>query len=194
VSDPRVWGATAAERDSPFGCDALGFVHDDAYFRALDVAAPPELVYRWLCQLRVAPYSYDWLDNFGRRSPRERDARNERIAPGQRMMTLFELVRFRRGRELTVRCASRAYAAVAGDLAGSYRVDPRSGGVRLIAKVLIRYPGGPLRVPLRAAIPWLDLIMFRKQLRTLRALAEREARGGLVCGADALPARRRRRG
>ncbi len=175
MDDPRVWGATAAERASPFGCDALGFAYDEAYFRALDVDAPPELVYRWLCQLRVAPYSYDLIDNLGRRSPRERDARNERVAPGQRMMTLFELVRFRRGRELTVRCASRAYAAVAGDLVGTYRIDPRPGGARLIAKVLIRYPGGPLRAPLRAALPWLDLVMFRKQLRTLRALAEREA-------------------
>jgi len=173
---PRSTGPSATAATASFGCDALGFAHDDAYFRALDVAASPELVYRWLCQLRVAPYSYDWIDNFGRRSPRERAARYERLAPGQRMMTLFELVRFRRGRELTVRCASRAYAAVAGDLAGSYRVDPRPGGARLIAKVLIRYPGGPLRAPLRAAIPWLDLIMFRKQLQTLRALAEREAR------------------
>ena len=63
--------------------------------------APAEVVYRWLCQLRVAPYSYDWIDNRGRRSPRELTPGLEQLAEGQTVM-IFRLVSFAWGRHLTL--------------------------------------------------------------------------------------------
>ena len=33
--------------------------------------APAEAVWPWVAQVRLAPYSYDWIDNRGRRSPRK---------------------------------------------------------------------------------------------------------------------------
>lgn len=62
---PERWNATPEEAGGTFPCDALapgGFI---ALTRAIDVETSPPLVFRWLCQLRAAPYSYDWIDNFG---------------------------------------------------------------------------------------------------------------------------------
>ncbi|MET0910872.1 MAG: hypothetical protein ABWZ99_15510, partial [Ilumatobacteraceae bacterium] len=63
------WGSTPEERAASYPCEA--FVPDAkiAVYRAIDIDAPVTVVYRWLCQLRKAPYSYDLLDNLGRRSP-----------------------------------------------------------------------------------------------------------------------------
>jgi hypothetical protein len=65
----RIWGVSKQEQALPFPCDAHLSEPDDVYFRGVDIQAPEASVFRWLCQLRVAPYSYDWIDNLGRRSP-----------------------------------------------------------------------------------------------------------------------------
>src|SRR5512143_2611706 len=71
VSIAHAWGSTPADRAIDFPCDRYLANADEALHRAVAVAAPPAVVFRWLCQLRVAPYSYDWIDNGGRESPRE---------------------------------------------------------------------------------------------------------------------------
>jgi hypothetical protein len=65
------WGSTAAERAASYPCEEFVPGATLSVFRAIDVAAPVPVVFRWLCQLRIAPYSYDLLDNLGRRSPTE---------------------------------------------------------------------------------------------------------------------------
>src|ERR1043165_6990385 len=83
------WGTTAAERALPFPCDRWVTQADEPLFRGVDVDAPAPVLFRWLCQLRVAPYSYDWIDNFGRRSPRELVPGLDALAVGQPVMTFF---------------------------------------------------------------------------------------------------------
>ena len=39
--------------------------------RAITINAPVSDVWPWVAQVRLAPYSYDWIDNLGRRSPRQ---------------------------------------------------------------------------------------------------------------------------
>ena len=174
---PKNWGATTDERARHYACDELTFAQDDVYFRAVDVAAPPELVFRWLCQLRAAPYSYDLIDNFGRRSPPHLIAGLDALAIGQRVMIVFRIAAFDAPRSLTVELASRLGATLMGDFCGSYDVRGVAGGSRLLAKIRVRYPRGPYGAILRRTMPSADLFMFRKQLLTLRAYAERDARG-----------------
>ena len=66
----ETWGSSAEERAATYPCDALIDEPDGVVVRAIEITAPPELVFRWLCQLQIAPYSYDLIDNLGRRGPR----------------------------------------------------------------------------------------------------------------------------
>lgn len=142
--------------------------------RAADVAAPPAVVFRWLCQLRAAPYSYDWIDNLGRRSPRHLVPGLERLEVGQRFMTIFDLASFEPDRHITLllRPAARR---VFGDLAMSYVVASAGpGGARLLARVAASCPGRLARGRL-ALLARGDLVMMRRQLRTLAGLAAAQA-------------------
>ncbi len=157
-----VWGATARERAAALGCDAALPDARTRADRALSVAAPPSLVFAWLCQLRMAPYSYDLLDNLGRRSPRGRTPELVELAVGQRFMTVFELVSFVHGEHITLRSSG---------VAVTYAARADGTDARLVARVLFRAP------PLVGRVLALgDLVMMRKQLRTLKTLAEREHR------------------
>ncbi len=87
----ETWGTTAAERQLAFPCDA-SLPHNDAQlFRGITINASPQVVFRWLCQLRVAPYSYDWIDNGGRQSPQELTPGSERLEIGQDVPASYQI-------------------------------------------------------------------------------------------------------
>ena len=185
----KAWGTSPAERAEPYPCDRLLDPPYESAHRGIDVAAPTPVLYRRLCQLRIAPYSYDLLDNLGRRSPRELTPGLDRLEIGQRFMTVFELAEFERDRHLTL--ILTRMSRVFGDVAVTYRVRPLAESrSRLLVKLVYRPPGPPqegaggarqLGLVSRVyefALPWGDLVMMRKQLRTLAALAERDAVSG----------------
>ncbi|WP_433664806.1 hypothetical protein ACQPW1_23225 [Nocardia sp. CA-128927] len=154
-----VWGATEAECADPLPCDALQPVGLQAD-RAISIDAPYGLVYAWLCQLRVAPYSYDLLDRWGRPSPRHRDPKLAELEVGQRFMGQFDLASFALSQHITL---------VTGKIAVTYAVRPEGAGTRLVARVRM---GGPWIVGRLLAVG--DLVMMRKQLLNLKELAEIE--------------------
>lgn len=172
MSIATTWGTTAGERALPYPCDGLTRARTDAYFRGITVHAPPEIVFRWLCQLRAAPYSYDWIDNLGRRSPRELTPGLDDLAVGQRVMTMFRLASFARPIHITVRALRARW--LFGEVAVSYMIVPGEASCRLLGKIVVQRRG-VLSLPMRLLLPWGDLIMMRKQLMTLRDLAERDA-------------------
>ena len=175
----RSWGVTEAERRERFPCDGRCQAPDESLYRGVTVSAPAAVVFRWLCQLRVAPYSYDLLDNGGRPSPPSLTPGLERLEVGQEVMTIFELAAFEPDRSLTIVNKSRGGARqLFGEVWVSYLVEPCAGErCRLLAKVVVRYPTTPRGALLRLVLPLGDLVMMRRQLLNLKRLAERDAAG-----------------
>ena len=128
------------------------------------VQAPAEVVWPWVAQVRLAPYSYDWIDNGGRRSPRELAGLPEpqvvdrfTTAGGQ---ALGRIVSFDPGKQLT--------GTIMGAFMSYVLVPQDDGATRLLLKVITRTR--------RWAAPALsvgDLIMARRQLLNLKKLTER---------------------
>jgi len=173
--DPRNWSATAEERAADYPCGKYLTEPYESFFRAIDVDAPAPLVFRWLCQLKIAPYSYDWLDNRGQRSPRQLSPGVEELAVGQHFL-IFELVEFEHDRHLTG-VARPAARRVYGPIAITYQVNPREAAAsRLICRLDAAASSLPARVR-RSALAVGDVLMMRKQFMTLKELSERDAAG-----------------
>ena len=176
----RNWGGTEAEHARRYPCDAYLADPVERLTRAITVQAPAALVYRWLCQLSVAPYSYDWLDNLGRRSPRTLTPGAGELRVGQRLM-VFDLVEVEPGHRFSGR-SHRAAERLFGPVAGTYVVEPLdAGSCRLVCRLVLG-PRRPLGRCWATALACGDLIMMRKQFLTFKRLAERDARaaGGNV--------------
>jgi hypothetical protein len=177
VSVAYTWGTEEAERRLPFPCDHYVERADAAYFRGITIHATPAVLFRWLCQMRVAPYSYDWIDNGGRRSPRTLTPGLENLVIGQTIMRIFTLVEFAKDRHLTLRIKHGAGAfSNRGDLAVTYLIVPEDAQrCRLLVKLVVRWPPGFTGFLMRWGLPWGDLLMMRRQLLNLRRLAERSS-------------------
>jgi hypothetical protein len=172
---PLVWGATPDERQRPYPADRL-VTRPLLMTRAISVAAPVEVTWRWLCQIAVAPYSYDWIDNRGRRSPRELTPGAEHLELGQTMAVVFRLVSFDDGHHWTGLTTPRGQRLF-GPVAMTYAAEPDHGGSRIVGR-LAAAGGSRLRRAKSYALAWGDLVMMRKQFLTLKELAERDARRG----------------
>lgn len=150
-------------------------VPQEVWFRGVHVNAPPKNVFRWICQLRAAPYSYDWIDNFGRQSPRHLVSGLERLRIGQKVMEIFSLQDFVIDRFMTiVLWPPRSF--LSSDLRITYLCAPVGNNeTRLLVRVQICYPEHPFRSMICALLSSGDLVMMRKQLLTLKHLAEQSA-------------------
>jgi hypothetical protein len=169
------WGVTTEECAAHLPCDDL--MPDAMRFdRAISIAASPATVFAWLCQLRVAPYSYDLLDNTGRRSPRTRSDELTDLAVGQPFVRIFgrayvfELASFETDEHITLQPRTGSVMSRFGSVSNTYAVRPEGHGTRLHVRVLF---DGPWLLGQTLAL--VNLLMMRKQLHVLKSLAERDA-------------------
>ena len=127
--------------------------------------------------MRVAPYSYDLIDNGGKQSPRELIPGLDNLVIGQDVMTIFELADFERDQHFTIRVKRNSSASrTFGDIACSYMIVSNSpSACRLLVKLIAKYPPGFKGRFMKAMLPWGDLFMMRRQLLTFKELAEGSA-------------------
>jgi hypothetical protein len=167
-----VWGATAEEVAHRYPADEL-LPGGLAMTRAIGVDAPQELTWRWLCQIAVAPYSYDWIDNLGRRSPQALTPGADQLELGQRMAYVFELASFDAPHQWTGLTTPRG-RRLFGPVAMTFAAEADADGSRIVGR-LVAGTTGPLSTARAHALAWGDLVMMRRQLLNFKALAERDA-------------------
>ena len=161
------WGVGDAETIRSYPCDEFVTSPTLQAWRGVTVKASAEAVWPWVAQVRLGPYSYDWIDNLGRRSPRELVGLPEPQV-GERFSTaggreLGRIVSVDPGRQLT--------GTIMGAFMSYVLVPQDDGSTRLLLKVVMQTS--------RLAALWLsvgDLIMARRQLLNLKLLAERNRR------------------
>jgi hypothetical protein len=160
------WGVTDAEVRRRYPCDELAASPALELWRGVTVLAPADEVWPWLRQLRVAPYSYDWIDNAGRRSPTTLLDLPDPL-PGEAFSTFAG--RRGVGRVVAVESGRHLTASIMGVLM-SYVLSPQGEQTRLLLKVVM-----PHRRWYGRALALGDWPMARRQLLNLKHLAESSA-------------------
>lgn len=162
------WGVSSDEIARRYPCDELVAAPVWQAWRGVTVAAPVRHVWPWIIQIRLAPYSYDWMDNLGRRSPQRLHDLPE-PAPGQHLTTAGGR---RAGRVLSVEPEVQLTGEIMGAVM-SYVLVPEVGTTEA-TRLLLKIAG----VSGRWIAPLLstgDLLMARRQLLNFKRLAERGA-------------------
>lgn len=158
------WGVTEDEVARRYPCDDLVPAPVLQAWRGVTVRTTPDRVWPWIAQLRLAPYSYDWVDNLGRRSPEQLVDFSE-PAVGQHFTTAATRPI---GRVLSVAPEEQLTGRIAGTVM-SYVLMPAAGdSTRLLMKIVAA--NGRWAAPL---ISVGDLVMARRQLLNFKRLAER---------------------
>ncbi|HEX4224838.1 MAG TPA: polyketide cyclase [Pseudonocardiaceae bacterium] len=156
---------TDGEIARPYPCDEFVTSPTAQAWRGVDVAAPAEAVWPWVAQVRLAPYSYDWIDNLGRRSPREL-----RGLPEPEVGERFTAVGgHQMGRIVSVDPGTQLTGTIIGAFLSYVLVPSDHDRTRLLFKAVTRTNR---LVGLGLSIG--DLIMARRQLLNFKRLAERD--------------------
>lgn len=156
------WNVTDDEVARHYACDDFVDRPTLQAWRGVSVDATPEALWPWVGQIRIAPYSYDWIDNLGRRSPQRLMGLSEPVV-GEPLTTAATR---RFGRILAVEPPKQLTGEIMGACI-SYVLVPESQTTRLLMKIVT-----PMSRWLGPALSVGDLIMARRQLLNMKRLAE----------------------
>ena len=157
------WGVTEPETNRCYPCDEFVPEPGLQLWRGVTVQAPPDRVWPWVTQIRLGPYSYDWVDNFGRRSPRHLCKVREPV-PGDAFTSALGGRDV--GRILAVAPGQDLTAKIMGAVL-SYVLVPDGSNTRLLLKIVASRGGFAGQL-----LSLGDLIMARRQLLNLARFAE----------------------
>ncbi|MBM0275040.1 polyketide cyclase [Micromonospora tarensis] len=165
------WGVTDNETRRSYPCDDFVVAPTLQAWRGVSIAAPPAAVWPWVAQVRLAPYSYDWIDNLGRRSPRHLKG-----LPEPQVGEAFTTSGGRKlGRIVSVDAGEQLTSTIMGAYLSYVLVPWQRSTTRLLLKVVMRTPRWAA-----AGLSVGDLIMARRQLLNLKRLAEHHPDQGSV--------------
>ncbi|WP_328382129.1 polyketide cyclase [Micromonospora zamorensis] len=163
------WGVTDSETLRTYPCDDLVVAPALQAWRGVSIAAPAAAVWPWVAQVRLAPYSYDWIDNRGRRSPRQLQG-----LPEPQIGEAFTTAGGRKlGRIVSVDPGKQLTSTIMGAFMSYVLVPQEHDRTRLLLKVVMqttRWAALGLSIG--------DLIMARRQLLNLKQLAEHNGHHG----------------
>lgn len=163
------WGVTDSETLRSYPCDEFVVSPALQAWRGVEIEAPVAAVWPWVAQVRLAPYSYDWIDNLGRRSPQQL-----RRLPEPEVGEAFTTAGGRKlGRIVSVHPGVQLTGTIMGSFMSYVLVPQQNNTTRLLLKVVMQTTRW---VALGLSVG--DLIMARRQLLNFKQLAERQQRQG----------------
>ncbi len=172
------WGATDQETASAVVGDELVPDARVSATRCITIRAAPESVFPWIRQMgfgRAGWYSYDLLDNLGRRSARRIHPEWQGIVPGSSVPAgpmSFEATIVDPPRAFVLSMAPSRREPRRINFTLAFELRAHAEGTRLVTRVRIRInaPGG--RFIERFVLGPGDGLMVRKQLLNLKKRAE----------------------
>ena len=164
------WGSTPEEHASAVVGDELCPNARIVATRCITIAAPPDAVFPWLRQMgfgRAGWYSYDWIDNLGRKSATSIENQWQSLTAGGILPggpADFDAVIVDPPRTLVMRLAQKGRASKKVNFVLAYELRDCPEGTRLVTRMRARIDtvGGPIIEKLLLAPG--DGIMLRKQL------------------------------
>jgi hypothetical protein len=171
-----------------FFLDSLGSIPDTdcrELFRYIDIQANARDIFMWLKQLRIAPYSYDCIDNKCIKSPDYLIANLPPLKVNSHFLLAFHITGFEEDSFIVCRfCEPINYPVnlYLKDLYIEYRIAGQGNKARLWCKVKGYFNRDISSRGFYVIFSAVNKFMMTRQLKNIRRLSERLAAGKIETG------------